>query len=173
MTCHMCQRDFVDLQRHISDVHHPVYYPCPHCVKSFSSKSNLKIHIRMLHCEERKIKELEDIEKRKSYRYGCDVCGKRFKGLRLLQQHTKGMHSETYYQCPHCVEKFTWLRSYQKHIKLEHGPLVLKRRCGEGRKLLQYIKENSLSLGVLQEEDRENIELYKQYIQKHRRKYTE
>ena len=173
MTCHMCKRDFVHLQQHIRDIHDPVYYPCPHCVKSFYRKGNLKEHIKKVHCEERTIKEAKDVEKRKLYKYVCKECGKRFKLLHQLKNHIDGMHSENYYQCPHCVERFTWWSSYCGHINLEHGPLVLRRRCGEGRKLLKYVKENSLSLAVLQEEDRKNIDLYKQYIEKHRRKYTE
>ncbi len=173
MNCHKCEKNFINLEYHIQQVHNPVYYPCPHCVKSLNSKYTLKDHIKRMHCEERKLKEVEDIEKRKEYHFVCDECGKRFKLLCQLKQHIQGMHSENYYQCDECVEKFTWRKCYLRHIKLKHGPFVFKRRCGKGRKLLKYVKENNIPLNALKEEDRENIALYREYLEKHKRKYTE
>ena len=90
-------------------------FQCETCDKLFAKNVNLKIHIRIVHLEEKK--------------FHCEICnGKSFKQSQELKSHVKKIHPKEYgefqkprekAECPICKEKIdkTYLK---KHVRTIH-----------------------------------------------------
>lgn len=77
-TCEICQKTFKNmetLRKHIP-VHKSESFPCPYdgCLKSYTRKSNLNIHIKKIH-----LKETEE--------FHCELCQKSFGYKRTFERH--------------------------------------------------------------------------------------
>ena len=81
-------------------------HKCSVCLKSFSTKGNLKLHGK-IHSEER--------------HYECKTCKKRFAHLHNLKIHERLHTGEKPFQCKGCAKSFTSSGNLQKHERTHKG----------------------------------------------------
>ena len=80
---------------------------CLTCSKVFSTKGNLKTHVKTVH------------EKQKNYT--CDRCDKSFTQNHSLQTHVKTVHEkQRNYNCDYCDKSFTQNITLQTHVERIH-----------------------------------------------------
>lgn len=106
--CTICQRFFINLNRHKLIAHsgRPKLKECHYCSKSFTI-DQLKSHIKS-HEDEKA--------------YQCSICTRRFAEIKHLQHHVDEMHTadSKKYGCGICGAKFVLAISLKKHF-LIHG----------------------------------------------------
>lgn len=161
--CQYCQKTFKEkskLQRHLNSVHntdrpfkcnlcgnlfksldvlkihrstHTKLFECVKCGKKFRSKTDLSLHVNVVHlgikdhmCERCGEKFLSGTRLRYhqanslSLNLECDVCGKIFCIRQKFQRHVK-LHSSTkLHGCNECDLKFLSKKGLCAHVKLDH-----------------------------------------------------
>ncbi|UYV83693.1 ZNF423 [Cordylochernes scorpioides] len=86
-------------------------YMCPHCGKIFSKRCHVKEHMRT-HVS--------------STVSPCELCKETFPSNRLLRQHLKEIHQQTYnYTCPICQDIFKRSKSLDTHLVKRHDVLTV------------------------------------------------
>lgn len=84
---------------------HQQHFKCEFCDRSFSFKSNLRIHLRTIHA-------LKDL-------FNCNECDKRFEFKRQLTAHNRLKHffvnAAERYPCPQCERTFSSVSTLQGH----------------------------------------------------------
>ncbi|XP_048880235.1 zinc finger protein ZFP2 [Brienomyrus brachyistius] len=126
----------------------PQFFPCPHCVVSFTGSSYLEKHLKWTH----QLQYQALLRSRASKvegspealeRHSCPDCGLGFPLRRQLAVHARRQHPSTPPQkrhpCPQCPRSFHYLASLQKHCKQWHQLATVCRdgrltcaSCGEG-----------------------------------------
>lgn len=102
---------------------------CTYCGKKFAFGAALRQHISGAH------------EKDKLAPETCDVCGKVFKGLKVLAGHKKQVHGAQIWRCTQCDAAFSTKARLTKHT-YSH----LKKRpfnchlCTSGYYMVDYLK---------------------------------
>uniref|UniRef100_A0A1B0DNG0 C2H2-type domain-containing protein n=1 Tax=Phlebotomus papatasi TaxID=29031 RepID=A0A1B0DNG0_PHLPP len=105
--CNICGKTFLifsDLQAHLRN-HDSLLrtFQCLECQETFTSRHSLHDHVQEIHSK--------DI-------LPCHICGKFFRGKKLLNNHIK--RHDTQYTCGICGKAFWSSISVQFHIKREH-----------------------------------------------------
>ncbi|XP_029352010.1 GDNF-inducible zinc finger protein 1 [Echeneis naucrates] len=108
--CNKCQRTFHyerSYLKHISTYHGvkaEVVYRCETCLQTFANRSNLKIHEKHVHSNERL--------------FACDSCSKTFKRKKDVVRHQRQVHerSNLHHVCPDCGKALS-----SKSALLLHG----------------------------------------------------
>ena len=104
-------------------------YNCLECEKSFPRSSNLKRHLKYMHCSEGKI-------------YNCLECEKSFPGTISLKMHVKYAHNTDkadqnepmIYICTSCKSPYPSSSDLQKHIKIHKVQKSYQHQCSECNK---------------------------------------
>ena len=90
---------------------------CQKCNKQFSTKGNLKIHVK-LHTGQ--------------FKFYCDTCRKGFNNLSHYKQHMRG-HEGVRYHCQYCYKLFVNKVNLQYHLSSHTGQYRFKCEiCGQG-----------------------------------------
>lgn len=97
------------MDSHVKKIHNKpdVTYTCQNCNGVFSSSSNLKQHIKIVHESESSV--------------FCEICKKEFKGKNQLKRHEKNVHMELReFGCKLCKERFKRPWHLTRHHQLIH-----------------------------------------------------
>ncbi|KAM7395707.1 hypothetical protein PAMA_007127 [Pampus argenteus] len=113
--CNKCQRTFHyerSYLKHISTYHGvtaEVIYKCETCQQTFANRSNLKIHEKHVHSDERL--------------FACDSCGKTFKRKKDVVRHQKQVHERNNlrYICPECGKALSSKTALVLHERTHTG----------------------------------------------------
>lgn len=81
----------------------PCDLQCPVCFKSFTTKWNVRYHLRS-HTGEQP--------------YRCDVCAVSFRHKTQLARHVRQHAPELQFTCPHCASRFNDKGSFNRHLQL-------------------------------------------------------
>ena len=135
--CGKCDKSFSNksnLKVHIDSVHKKVRYNCEKCEKNFGRKENLKKHIQSVHLNYRPHK--------------CDKCDKSFIMRTYLENHVKSAHENVRYNCDKCDKSFSWKNVLKLHIKNVHQKNCDDESCkskevesnnGSNEKVIEFI----------------------------------
>lgn len=111
VSCNVCSKELTDklhLKHHI-DKHHPEFYSCNYCHKTFSNKRGCKLH-ELLH------------ESKASF--PCPSCDLVFKTVGRLKNHKESVHksgsqnSINNYICPYCDRIVATLNNLKRHLRI-------------------------------------------------------
>ncbi|XP_037100691.1 GDNF-inducible zinc finger protein 1 isoform X6 [Syngnathus acus] len=111
--CSDCQRSFHyerSYLKHVSTCHGvkaELVYRCETCMKTFSNRSNLRIHEKHVHSSERL--------------FTCDVCAKTFKRKKDVVRHQKQVHDPHIHQCSECGKRLSSKASLMLHKRTHSG----------------------------------------------------
>ncbi|XP_049612053.1 GDNF-inducible zinc finger protein 1 isoform X2 [Syngnathus scovelli] len=111
--CSDCQRSFHyerSYLKHVSTCHGvkaELIYRCETCMKTFSNRSNLRIHEKHVHSSERL--------------FTCDVCTKTFKRKKDVVRHQKQVHDPHMHQCSECGKRLSSKASLMLHKRTHSG----------------------------------------------------
>lgn len=121
--CDLCGGAFITyekLKRHRYNVHPDPdspkkTFPCPECVKKFSSKMFLVKHRKLVHT---------------STSQQCKICPKTFKNLVLLQRHEKAhKYATEKFECNICGKKSSKKSNHERHLRLHSSNEIQKFSC--------------------------------------------
>ena len=91
---------------------------CQFCYKMFSSKYNVKRHIRYEHM--------------RSGSFLCDKCGKSFASQASYHYHVKSHSEDSKFDCEKCSETFSDFNNYARHRNAHRSPhFQLEHKCEE------------------------------------------
>ncbi|XP_004525402.1 zinc finger protein 271 isoform X1 [Ceratitis capitata] len=111
-------------------------HECPYCKKCFHTDTNLKQHIRIVHCQNKRhtcklcdklFSTLDHLKKhvlsthQNERKHICHVCAKSFTQLCHLKQHLNIHNRGKTHQCLKCDEKFWRKIDLQRHIIKKHN----------------------------------------------------
>ncbi|KAM9778977.1 uncharacterized protein ACBT44_000574 isoform 2-T2 [Syngnathus typhle] len=111
--CSDCMRSFHyerSYLKHVSTCHGvkaEMVYRCETCMKTFSNRSNLRIHEKHVHSSERL--------------FTCDVCAKTFKRKKDVVRHQKQVHDPHMHQCSECGKRLSSKASLMLHKQTHSG----------------------------------------------------
>ncbi|XP_061126347.1 GDNF-inducible zinc finger protein 1-like isoform X2 [Syngnathus typhle] len=111
--CSDCMRSFHyerSYLKHVSTCHGvkaELVYRCETCMKTFSNRSNLRIHEKHVHSSERL--------------FTCDVCAKTFKRKKDVVRHQKQVHDPHMHQCSECGKRLSSKASLMLHKQTHSG----------------------------------------------------
>lgn len=108
LLCEICGLGFrrAKLTMHVISHSASREFACVQCPYRAKSTVALKHHVRMVHTSE--------------YNYTCDICGKTFKNVLYLKQHTDS-HSIRDKQCTKCSSMFTTMALLRRHKLVHQG----------------------------------------------------
>ena len=120
------------LDKHIRSHTGEKLFTCIECNKSFSQKSYLNTHIRIIHNGERTFK--------------CDLCEKTFARKNTLEAHYASHSTDKPYQCKFCDKSFKSASYLAKHNKIHFSREKFEcRKCkkifSDGRYFKKHEKE--------------------------------
>ena len=120
--CKQCSLDFADskrLKHHVNLAHGDGENlpTCPHCGKTFTTKSSLGYHIQNKH---------------EGFKYSCDKCSFQTASIRYIRIHNKTVHEGALpHQCDRCDFKTAHWNTLDAHIKSKHeGVRFFCDQCG-------------------------------------------
>ena len=133
-------------------------FGCLKCGKLFKSESILKQHfLRSGHGKV--IKNAEDVErsqssKRERDKVCCDLCGKNFQFLSLLNSHINNVHEKD--QTCHSCEKTFSKKYFQEHVKIYHKK-EREMMCEICSKLFSQRKHLKTHIKVVHKKERDYV----------------
>ena len=97
-----------NLKLHIEAIHEKKKpWLCSECGDSFSTQNNLKRHISTVHKGEKP--------------FSCSLCYRSFSGKRHLKKHIQEVHEQIKpYQCPYCEKKCSRKPQVVQHVQAKH-----------------------------------------------------
>mgnify|MGYP002052408788 CR=1 FL=1 len=145
--CDQCPNVYISqlsLKMHLKTAHSGKIYKtttkkhrkCPHCVKTFTTLTSYKEHLKVKHensatfnCPEcprsfGTSKKLNNHKKLVHMRVKCEVCGQEICNSFMLRRHKASAHGivpKDVYQCKLCPMFFSLELSLDKHIESKHG----------------------------------------------------
>ena len=108
-----CDKDFStksNLRTHMKS-HEAETYKCSQCGKIFKTDKNLKLHISNNHSEKR---------------LKCDECERMFATMSRLNNHKKAFHALKSFECDQCEYRSSMNSSLQRHINEVHNGVLYK-----------------------------------------------
>ncbi|XP_061609023.1 GDNF-inducible zinc finger protein 1 [Phyllopteryx taeniolatus] len=111
--CNECQRSFHyerSYLKHMSTYHGvkaDLVFRCETCLKTFSNRSNLRIHEKHVHSSER--------------HFTCKVCTKTFKRKKDVVRHHKQVHEPRLHECSDCGKSLSSKASLMLHKRTHSG----------------------------------------------------
>ncbi|XP_019712032.1 GDNF-inducible zinc finger protein 1 [Hippocampus comes] len=112
-SCSECNRSFHyerSYLKHMSTCHGvkaDLVYRCETCQKTFSNRSNLRIHEKHVHSSERL--------------FTCEICAKTFKRKKDVVRHHKQVHDPHVHQCSDCGKSLSSKASLKLHKRTHSG----------------------------------------------------
>ncbi|XP_051909052.1 GDNF-inducible zinc finger protein 1 [Hippocampus zosterae] len=112
-SCSECNRCFQyerSYLKHMSTYHGvkaDLVYRCETCLKTFSNRSNLRIHEKHVHSSERL--------------FTCEICAKTFKRKKDVVRHHKQVHDPHVHQCSDCGKSLSSKASLKLHKRTHSG----------------------------------------------------
>nr|CAI5857397.1 unnamed protein product [Callosobruchus analis] len=140
--CHECLGAFETIEQlfnHCKEVHSSDMYLCDVCGENFKEVETLHQHEHSMHptasnyecseCSERFRTEKHLYSHRKMIHfYLCNLCGKMFEMVLMLELHGKTVHTEEWnYMCPLCDATFKTEEQMWDHLKEIHSPVFKTR----------------------------------------------
>ncbi|XP_073966407.1 uncharacterized protein isoform X2 [Choristoneura fumiferana] len=127
------------LKHHTAEQHPPEQRYCQECNKTFSNAASFALHVDRKHRNQRAVeapfRPRPGIGRVRST--VCEICGKVYQNLTMLQYHMNGHLSVKPFQCPHCPKAFTHQSNHRLHMRVHTGerpyqceqcPLAFSRR---------------------------------------------
>ena len=136
------------MRKHEKTIHDGIVssetFPCPICTKTFTSKSKLESHVRLVHmqkknhqcnhCKQSFItravfeKHVERAHQYHEKTFKCDLCNKSFSSKRELKSHFDRSHTKWYsVSCDKCPLVLSDKRSYMQHNRVVHENIAIKK----------------------------------------------
>lgn len=135
-SCTKCAKRFVS--KRSLKLHDIVHLPddlkkihsCPSCENKFQTISNLNIHFRAVHTEERP--------------FVCEECGKSFVSVGGLNQHKVTHATDRPCQCPHCPKTFKDAMHLRKHEDVHNDGTHICLHCGKQLKSKRILRNHMI-----------------------------
>ncbi|XP_030762145.1 GDNF-inducible zinc finger protein 1-like [Sitophilus oryzae] len=129
--CTLC--DFQTIFRKSLDKHQQIHlppgerqqFPCAHCDKKYTSKTNVQHHLQNNHIDSR-AKELNKLQKKV---YRCSTCSYQARDMSGLRQHNLvhlAPEERQMFACAHCEKKYTLKRNLRRHLTDDHTDTRMK-----------------------------------------------
>ena len=109
-SCSQCGNSYKlqqQLNQHVREKHSGQVFKCPECEKQFSSKGNMKTHLKLCRQEEKEFKYSQ--------------CGVKFHTNSHLTAHIKAVHNkELPHKCELCDNSFSTKTVFKQHMSAVH-----------------------------------------------------
>ena len=158
-----------DFKKTVHDMEHTEKFICALCLKTFGTKSKLKVHIDLhlnpdlFKCENcsKKFTTAGHLRKHKLLEidpdmYKCKLCPKRFQHQSHLRDHVKLHENAKAFKCGVCFRVFSRRDFLNAHLKLHNNPDLYK--CNVCSRRFSGINYLNTHLLTHSEEDRKVLE---------------